>query len=126
MKNIISFFLGFHIILTAFCVSAQESEQKPITKQEISIEQPKLMGLNLSNEQKAQLAELKKTITLDRSVLKQTSGNNKVAAIKMVEEYQQKIFDAFKEILTDEQLAIYEENMEALYNEKELNSDEKK
>lgn len=126
MKKIIGFFIGIHLILASFCVSAQQNEQKPIVKQETSAEKPQMMGLDLSSEQKAQLAEIKKSIALDRSALKQASGNDKEVAVKMVEEYQQKIFDAFKEILTDEQLAQYEKNMEALENIKQLNSEKKK
>ena len=126
MKKLVSFCIGVHLILVVCSVSAQKNDQKPVTKQENSIEKPQLMGLDLSPEQKIQFEEIRKEIVLDRSALKQTSGNNKEGAVKMVEEYQQKIFEAFKEILTDEQLAQYEKNMEAFDKLKELNSAKKK
>jgi len=128
MKKILSFCASACLLLACLCVSAQQNEYKEFENQETLTEKPSFKGINLSPEQKEQLAEIRKDIVLDRSVLQQMSAKNKETAVKMVEEYQQKILVAFKKILTDEQLEQYENNMKGLnFNKtKELNLGNKK
>lgn len=121
MKKILCFCLSFCFILFSFCVSAQQNEYKEAAKQETLTEKPLFKDLDLSPEQKEQLSEISKEIQLDRTALKKLSGTNKEDAVKMVEEYQQKIVTAFKKILTDEQLKLYENNTKGLDLNKKKN-----
>lgn len=84
------------------------------------------MGLDLSPQQIEQLTDISEKIVLDRDALKKSSGTNKEEAVKLVEEYQQKIFEAFKQILTDKQLEQYEKNLKAMEELKALKLNEKK
>jgi len=126
MKKIAGFCVGILILLNCFGVSAQEIESKEISKQERIAEKPHFKGLELSEEQKVQFEEIRKNIVLDRFALKQASETDNDSAVKMVEEYQQKIATAFKEILTKEQLEHYEKNMKTLDRMKELNLNNQK
>lgn len=126
MKKIVSFSSCFLLLLAGFSLSAQQKVQKETKAEQTSIEKPQLMGLDLSPQQMEQLAEIRKTIILDRDALKKSSGENKEDAVKQVEEHQQKIFEAFKEILTEEQLEQYHKNLNAMEELKVLKRNEKK
>jgi len=107
-------------------VFAQQIETAKQTESPIATEKPQITDLNLSEEQLQQLEEIRKTNALDRNALKQNSGNNKESALKMVEDYQQTMSDAFEKILTVEQLEIYKNNKNALEELKTLKQKPKK
>jgi len=125
MKKIFNIFVIISFVLICFSASAQQNQLNESVEQSASAEKHQFMGLDLSPEQKVQFDEIKRNIVLNRSALKQNSGTDKDEALKMVEEYQQKIYAAFKEILTAEQLELFNKNIGALNNSKELNLDNK-
>jgi len=126
MKKIITFSVSLLFLVAGFNVTAQQGVQKEIKKEKVSTEKPQLMGLDLSPQQMEQFAAIKEKIVLDRSALKKASGANKEDAVKLVEEHQQKIFEAFKQILTDEQLEQYQKNLNAMEDLKTLKLNERK
>lgn len=126
MRKIITFSISLLFLIVSFNVTAQQEVQKEIEKEPVPTVKPQLMGLDLSPQQIEQLTDIREKIVLDRDALKKSSGTNKEGAVKLVEEYQQKIFEAFKEILTDEQLKQYEKNLKAMEELKALKLNEKK
>lgn len=119
MKNKTNFFLsnlltGLIVCFSATIVMAQEIDTAIEADKTTTIEKPVVKDLNLSQEQIDKLAEIKNSISIDRSELKEASGKNREAAVKMTEDYQQKMMEAFKEVLTEAQYEQYQQNLKAI------------
>jgi len=119
MKIKTNFFLSnlltaLFVCFSATIVFAQESDIANTADKKTEIEKPVIKDLNLSQEQIDKLAEIKNSISIDRNELKAASGKDREVAVKMTEDYQQKMMEAFKEVLTEAQYEQYQQNLKAI------------